>query len=244
MRTLFEISTFWTLALIVLGLLLFGIMRGLRGLVERLSISQARRDALRRLLPLAEITVGLLYVLISVPVILDNDPTTTPIVTAGVLLGGVAVIWFAIRDFVHGVLLKASDVCRVGDQIRLKEISGRLMRLDYRVMAIETPSGDEILVPYAQVSRQSIVRTPATDGQHRHGFTLSPEGDTPAASLRDRLFEAAWTHHWSALSRPPIIEAREDGAFDVTVFALDPLYTQDIEAAVRQSVKGPSGPET
>ena len=240
MRGPFEISTFWTLALIVLGLALVGLMRGLRRLVEQLPVSQARRDSLRRLLPLAEITVGLLYVLVSVPVILDNDPTTTPIVTAGILLGGVAVLWFAIRDFVHGVLLKASDVCRINDHIQVGDIRGRLMRLDYRVMAIETGHGDEILVPYGQVSRQALIRTPVADGQHRHGFALYSNDDSSPASTRDRLFEAAWTHHWSAVARPPIIEPREDGGFDITIFALDPLHTQDIEAAVREAVMQPS----
>ena len=241
MRSLFEISTFWTLALLLFGLVLLGLMRGLRRLVERVPVSHVTRDAMRRMLPLVEIIVGLLYVLVSVPVILDNDPTTTPIVTAAILLGGVAVLWFAIRDFVHGVLLKASDVCRVGDQIRFGDVQGRLTRLDYRVMAIETPSGDEILVPFGQVSRQSIVRTPAFDGQHRHGFALYAQDATPLPLLRDRLFEAAWTHHWSAVAKAPIIEARDDGGLDVTVFALDPLYTQDIEAAVRAALEGPQG---
>jgi len=242
MRGPFAISTFWTLALIVIGLVLVGLMRGLRRLVEQLPVSQSRRESLRRLLPLAEVTIGLLYILLSVPIILDNDPTTTPIVIAGVLLGGVAVLAFAIRDFVHGVLMKASDVCRVGDYIQFGEVSGRLTRLDYRVMAVETNNGEEILVPYGQMSRESIIRTPTSDGQHRHGFALYMQNDSWTAATRDRLFEAAWTHHWSAIAKPPIIEPRDDGGFDVTIFALDPLHTQDIEAAVREAVlhTGPS----
>ncbi len=237
MTSAFEISTFWILVLIFVGLVLVALMRGLGRLVEQLPVSQVRRESLRRLLPLVEIIVGLLFLLISVPVILDNDPTTTPIVIAGILLGGVAVLWFAIRDFVHGVLLKASDVCRVGDHIQCGDISGRLMRLDYRVMAVETAQGDEVLVPYGQVSRQSIVRTPVADGQHRHGFAVYAADHRSLSQLRDRLFEAAWTHHWSSLAKVPIIEAREDGGFDVTVFALDALRTQDIEAAVRESIR-------
>ena len=235
MRSPFEISTFWTLALILVGLALVGLMRGLRRLVDQLPVSQARRETLRRYLPLVEIIVGLLYVLISVPVILDNDPTTTPIVTAAVLLGGVAVLWFAIRDFVHGVLLKASDVCRVGDHIEFGDVRGRLTRLDYRTMSVETATGDEILVPYGQASRQSIVRTPTADAQHRHGFAVYVSDENAPAKVRDHLFEAAWTHHWSAVSRPPSIEARDDGGFDVTIYALDALQTQDIEAAVREA---------
>ncbi|MDP6944512.1 MAG: mechanosensitive ion channel [Myxococcota bacterium] len=235
----FEISTFWTLSLTLGGLLLVGLMRGLRHLAEQLPVSQARRDTLRRILPLFEIIVGLLYVLLSVPIILDHDPETTPIVTAAILLGGVAVLWFAIRDFVHGVLLKSSDMCRVGDHLQVGDISGRLKRLDFRVMAIETARGDEILVPYSQVSRQSIIRTPVPDGQHRHGFAVHSHTEASPSALRDTLFEAAWTHHWSAIATPPIIDPREDGGFDVTVFALDALHTQDIEAAVREAVDDP-----
>ncbi len=238
MNTAFEISTFWTLSLILGGLLLVGLMRALRHLIEQLPISHARRETLRRFLPLGEIIIGLLYVLVSVPIILDHDPTTTPIVTAAILLGGVTVLWFAIRDFVHGVLLKSSDVCRVGDHIQFGDIGGRLMRLDYRVMAIETAQGDEILVPYGQVSRQSIVRTPVADGQHRHGFAVHAHGATSPSMLRDQLFEAAWTHHWSAIARTPIIDPRDDGGFDVTIFALDALHTPDIEAAVREAAEG------
>ena len=237
MNEAFEISTFWTLSLLLGGLVLLAVMRGIRHLAEQLPISQARRDTLRRLLPLFEIIVGLLYVLVSVPAILDHDPQTTAIVTAAILVGGVAVLWFAIRDFVHGVLLKASDTCRVGDHIQVGDVEGRLKRLDFRVMAIETSDGDEVLVPYGQVSRQSITRTPVPDGQHRHGFAVSPRPGISPSAMRDILFEAAWTHHWSAIAQTPIIEPREDGGFDVTVFALDVLHTQDIEATVREAAE-------
>ena len=232
-----EISTFWTLSLFLGGLLLVALMRGLRHLIEHLPVSQSRRETFQRLMPLGEIIIGLLYVLISIPVILDHDPTTTPMVTAAILAGGVTVIWFAIRDFVHGVLLKASDVCRVGDHIQFGEVGGRLKRLDYRVMAVETSTGDEILVPYGQVSRQSITRSPVSDGQHRHGFAVYASGERSPSTIRDLLFEAAWTHHWSVIARPPLIEPRDDGGFDVTVFALDALHTQDIEAAVRDAIR-------
>lgn len=235
MNAAFEISTFWTLSVILGGLVVVGMMRGLRRLLEQLRLSQVRRETLRRLLPLVEIIVGLLYVLISVPVILDHNPHTTPIVTAAILLGGVAVLWFAIRDFVHGVILKSSDICRVGDQIQFGDIGGRLTRLDFRVLAIETARGEEILVPYSQVSRQSVVRIPVPDGEHRHGFAVYAGSQDSPSTVRDRLFEAAWAHHWSAISRPPLIATREDGGFDVTVFSLDALHAPEIEAAVRDA---------
>ena len=129
------------------------------------------------------------------------------------------------------------SVCRVGDHIQFGDVRGRLTRLDSRVMAIETIDGDEILVPYAQVSRQSIVRTPVSSGQHRHGFAVYVSTDVSPSTVRDQLFEAAWTHHWSTIARPPLIEPREDGGFDVTIFALDTLHTQDIESTVRDAAR-------
>ena len=161
-------------------------MRGLRRLVEQLPVSQVRREALRRILPLVEIIVGLLYVLISVPVILDNDPTTTPIVTAAILLGGVAVLWFAIRDFAHGVLLKASDVCRVGDIIQFGDVAalrGVLKQLVELVLGPEVTGHDAEGEPFHEVERLSVEaawRAATVDAAEAAGLPVAMQPGGPA----------------------------------------------------------------
>src|SRR5690606_31511627 len=108
----------------------------------------------------------------------------TPLVLVALLFGLVGVSWFAIRDFINGMFIKAGELCEVGDRLTADEHTGVVKRLGARVLTLETDGGDEVVIPYGQLTRRSIVRSLRVEGAYRHGFALEiPAGLDPVAAI-------------------------------------------------------------
>lgn len=232
-----NIDAFGLVLFLLLGGLLFALMRGLRYLLRRSGMRRARRDAILRMLPVIETTVALFYVLGAIPLVFSEHEAYSPVVLGAVILGLVLVNWFAIRDLAAGLVLRAGRVAEVGDEIALEGRQGRVSRLGLRVLALETAAGQELLIPYSQLSRATIVRTPKVDGAHLRRFRVALERPDLDVLDRQRLIHhTALNHHWHSLVHEPVVELGAGNSFEVTIFTLDASRAPDVEAAVRRAL--------
>ena len=235
--TEFGLSGFDVVAFVLVGLLIFGLFRGLRVLISRrLGLTRERRATIQRAMPAVEALAYLVYALSALPLVLDDHPEVTAIALSAVFATIIAVSWFALRDFTAGVFVKSGQLCTVGDYVRFGAIEGRVIRLDLRTLAIETRTGDEAIIPYSQLSGQSLVRTPIPDGAFRHAFAVAAPPGLAASAAEETIRRHALCSHWSSIAREPQVERTPDGALQVTVFALSPQRGPDIEAAVRAAL--------
>lgn len=224
------------IALLVLGgLLLFGGLIALRWVLELVPMARARRDAIARATPVVGALVGVAYLLWVGKSLFHRHPDYEPFVLTVIVAGVVAASWFAVRDVITGVILKAGRVCQVGDQVRVEGVEGRIKRMGLRVLTIETNRGDEAIIPFSSIARESVLRTPVIDSVALHVFKLPvpPEVSVPDAKAVVR--EQALRSHWAALSREPEVQLVDDDTFEVTVYALDVDHGPEIEAAVRRT---------
>lgn len=215
--------------------LLYFVLRRLRGILEAAPLGAARRRMMRRARPLAEALVFIGYVVLAVPFVLGGSPATSAVVLGLMVALFVALTWFAIRDAVAGLLLKASELCQPGDVVEVDGLRGRVRGLGFRVLALETEAGGEAFIPYSKLSRHSLVRVAGSEGVHRHGFLVaSPPGLDPAEAIAIAR-RAALTCHWSLATREPEVTPAE-GGLAVTVFALEASRAPLIEAEVRKAL--------
>lgn len=222
--------------LLVAGLILFAALQGLRYLLDFVPMSRARRDTLSRATPVVGAVVGLLYVLFAARTVLRNYPDYVPLVMTLIVAGSIVVSWFALRDFIAGVVLKAGRVCKVGDHVQVNGVQGRIAQMGARVLTIETSDGDEAIIPYSSVARSSLLRTPVLDSVALHVFKLTlPEG-LSVIEAKSRIRQAALQSHWSSLVREPKITKTAEDAFEVTVFSLDADHGPHVERAVRDGL--------
>ncbi|PRQ09446.1 mechanosensitive ion channel domain-containing protein [Enhygromyxa salina] len=219
-------------AFVVFGFALFALLGALRRLLAVIPMSKARRSAAARLRPVFETTATLVYLLLAVPLVFKAQ---SAVVLTVLFFGMFGVLWFPIRDFVNGMLIRAGQQCEVGDRVTVEDRVGVVRRLGYRTLTLECDDGTEAFVPYARLSRGSIVRTPQVEGIYRYGFDVGlPAGDPLVAiTLIKRL---AMHSHWSSVVRDPEIETLADGGLRVNVFALGPEHGPAIEAAVRRGL--------
>ena len=123
-----------------------------------------------------------MYLLVAIPLVFK---TQSSVILTVLFFGLFALMWSPIRDFINGMLIKAGEHCVVGDRVTVGELSGVVKALGYRVLTLESDEGAEVFVPYAELSRHSIVRTPRVEGLYRHGFDVElPKGVDPLVGLR------------------------------------------------------------
>lgn len=203
-----------------------------------LPLSRRRRELVSRWAPLAGMLVVLAYLVIAVRRIFGGEGWGEPAAAVLVFAAITGAAWFAIRDIVAGVVLKAGRICQVGDYVLLGDVAGRVASMGLRVLSIETGQGEEAVIPYSQVARQSLKRTPVLEGAALHVFRLQvPDGAT-ISDVKRRVRESALSCHWGSIVRDPQVVAVASSRFEVTIYALDPDHAPDVEAAVRSAVEG------
>ena len=153
-------TSFGDLAMILLGaLLVWGLLRAARFAIDVVPLAPPRREQLRRAHPLLSGAAAVFYLLLSAAFFFDKYPAHFPIAVAVILGVSIAASWFALRDVVSGIFLKAGRVCRVGDYVRIGEVQGRVERMGQRVLVVETARGEEAIIPYSRVARAELLRT-------------------------------------------------------------------------------------
>ncbi len=225
------------------GALLWAVLRALRWALDVVPMNKERRAWLERVSPIASALLALCFLLFAARSVFRSQPAALPFVLALVVAGFSAAAWPTIRDFLAGVALKSGRVCHVDDHVRIGDVEGRIVSMGYRVLVLETTSGDQAILPYSRVAREAVVRTRSLGGVTPHKFQIAvlPEGSFAAA--QSRIVEAALLCHWSAFARVPEVAPRGAGdqaCADVTVFSLDPAHGPDIEAEVRSALRGPA----
>ena len=228
-----EVSGLGVVGVLLFAFVLFGLLRTLRWLVGLVPMSKARREALSRIRPVLEALIAAIYLLIAVPIVFKGHGELTPLILAVLVFGLLGVSWFAIRDFVNGMFIKAGELCRIGDRVEVDDKAGVVKRLGYRVLTLESDEGAEVFIPYGRLSRRSIIRTPRAEGVFRHSFELELPAELDPLTAFAQVKRLAMSSHWSSLIREPELEPLARGRLRVRVYALGREQGPAVEAHVR-----------
>jgi len=230
-----EFSSYGVALLIIQGLVILALFRALRSSLERTDLRDITRARIDRLLPVGEAITALVYFLSAIPQVLKDDPEWSPIAVALVLIGVGYVSWFAIRDYVNGVFLRAGRVIRVGDQIAAAGQHGIVQRLGIRTLTLLTNDDQEVVVPYSSVSQKPISRRAIGPNVYRHEVHL-PRPTNLSDNAIEKLQLAAALMHWSAVSQPCKIELRTEYIV-VVLHLVSSEYVAKAESHLHQTLK-------
>lgn len=232
LRSVFDL-TLLTLGAVALIAMLRLVAFGFRVL----PVPQRIRDSLQRFAPVLGLTVLIAYVASGLALLLTREPEF-----AAVLLSLVAVLvvfaWAPLYDLVGGVAFRFGRWCREGDQVRVGDVHGRVLRIGMRALVIQTREGDEAVVPYSKITRETLRRTQSVSGAHVHAFVLDAPAGAEFSALKQTAIRAALRCHWASVVHPPKVEKREGDTLEISVYALDADHAPLVESAVRSALAG------
>jgi small-conductance mechanosensitive channel len=157
-----------------------------------------------------------------------------------------AVVAFSMQDtlgnVLGGVALQLDNSLRVGDWVRVDDVSGRVSDVRWRYTAIETRSREMVIVPnsWLMKNRFTVIRAPA-DGplawRRALNFNIDAEADPAkvASALEHAVLDAHIAH---VLTQPPPSAILSEVASGYCRYTLrywlgDPRYDDPSDSAVR-----------
>jgi len=236
----FDVSEYLIVKYVLLGLLLVGVLIGLRKGLHLIQLKPTTRERIDRSLPLVEALMGLIFIVLAAHSIFQNQPTYFMVLFSAILVILVWSFWFAIQDFVSGLILKWEDTYTVGDLLTVESETGRVIRVGYRSLMIETADGQRIKFPYSHLTRTQVHKLDADEVVWAHTFQMAvPLTDAPEVMMK-RIILAATNVVWSAVNRVPqvVFQGVQNGVqlFEITVYVLDPNRRSTIESRIRESL--------
>ncbi|MCB9089676.1 MAG: mechanosensitive ion channel family protein [Calditrichae bacterium] len=229
-------SAFWQILLA--GVVLFAAFRFIPKVIRMLRVRPQLRIYLTRALPVSEFLLWMLFIVWVLGKIAGNAQSLLPLLLTLSLAGLVIwAAWFAIRDVVAGVILKAEDIYETGQQIKLKSLEGRIVKSGYRSLMIETTSGEVVKIPYSRIAGQQRVLSNPAEIARSHSFSLKVPKTTPLPEAIERVRICALNAPWTSITREPQVKPGPETAdyyhIDVVVYAPGEHYFQKIEALLR-----------
>jgi len=232
-----DISERAVLQTLVAGVLLYFLFRLLSRILNIIP-EHRLRPALTRLLSAIE-GIGWIFFLFWAVGKLFTEPLYNTIATLFLLaIVGVWIAWYAVRDWIAGVLLKVQDVYESDQFIQLDDMQGRVTRLGYLSMEIEQENGDRVKIPYSKISGQihSIHHPEVLSNYYR--FQVSVPQTSSAVDASNALRTAILNTPWSSPQKPIRINLVQESenmyVFEAMVYATRQSFAQAIEDAVRQ----------
>jgi small-conductance mechanosensitive channel len=222
---------------IIAGVLAFLLAR----VVPYIGSPAARMWLARRARPLSEILFVASATLYGLLRLFRTQLPDTRLAIALVIAAVVWALHALIADVVAGWVVRMEGTVEAGRWVRLPGIAeGRVRKVGVRSTLIETSTGDQVRVPLRDIAARPVTTADTAAGARAHTFTLEIPRSRPLAPLLARIPALAMTSPWSSTVRPPEVDVRSETEshyiIDVTVWALDPVFAPEIEAAVREAV--------
>lgn len=236
----FGVSEVAVLETIAVGVLILALLQALHLGHRRLDKRWRQRLPVARLLPVLEVTVGLLYVVWALEAVLQggvyHDVAMFMAFAVIVLLLG----WFAARDWVAGIVLKVENAYDAGQHLRLGEVEGTILTVGPLSLEVESSQGERIRIPYSRLSGEIRGLRSGDAPREHYRFQIDVHDCVDAAAATRRLREAILNSPWSPPDREPRIRVLTQTAshvgLEAVVFAPEAVQAGALEMDVRHTV--------
>ncbi|MBR9989856.1 MAG: mechanosensitive ion channel family protein [Gemmatimonadetes bacterium] len=198
------------------------------------------RASANRWLPSMQLVLGV--AIFTGVAVFTFGPAAAAVVAAGSAAIVLAASWFAVRDVVAGIVLRADHGFEEERIIRVDDVAGTILEVGARSLEIETVEGQRVRVPYSRLGRAAVTVGGAHEGTGALRFTITLPRDDSAHDDIAAIRSAALHAFFASASREPRVrllgEGESERSYDVTVYADDPAYLPSIEEAVLARLNG------
>lgn len=230
-----SLSGYELLVLMVAGLALLSGLRLVRLAVTRWPMSEQRRESAQRAVPALEVLVWLLFLITAIAWLLQDFPLLRLGAIGALALTFVGALWFWIRDYLSGLVLRGEGSLHLGSRVRVGPLDGVVRELGARSLELELPHGERVVMGYRAVREASIMRLQTSPLAGATTFAVKvPPGASLAAAHR-LAEQTAMLQSWVPPASTPRATRSEHG-LQLTVRTLGAGREAEVEAAVRAAV--------
>ncbi|MGD9487012.1 MAG: mechanosensitive ion channel domain-containing protein [Calditrichaceae bacterium] len=241
MKQIFELplSQFAIIKVLIFAFALFLIIKLFERIAKVVFVKRIYRLYFQRYYPILETVVWLLFVLWSIDQIFKDRLYYSVALILIILVTLVWISWFAVRDFIAGIIFKAQDVYEAGQWIKISEIEGRLKSIGYLSLEIEIESGEIIKFPYSKIT--GVIHSISDPEEHsnHHRFEIELNRANSLKENVELLRRIILNSPWTLLTKAPQIQLLEENenhfVFEIFVYSISKEFFRHIENDVKSS---------
>lgn len=227
------LSEFAVLKFFLSGLALFAALWVLKLLIRRLPIKRSYKVKVDRFLPMMEGLVWLGFLIWGVQLLVkDSFWNSIGLLSVGLIVL-LMISWFLARDFLAGIILKSEGSLNLNDWIKINEVKGKVISMDYRSMILETEVGETVNIPYTKISNEISIKPNPSEKIKSHAFKLSMSKDRDYREIEKQLRSTILNAPWSSVKKKPQIKLLEETDaqlhLEVIIYSMRLAYFQKIK---------------
>ncbi len=206
----------------------FVVVRFSRHLLH-ISVIRNRASAawLARLFPVIELLIWLAFLVWAFRQIF-NEPfyfSVFFIALAFIAMGWLG--WYAARDYIAGIILRAQDIYEPGQQIIVGEYKGRIRKLGYLSIELEEDDGTLLKLPYSKLTGQIHYSKKQGSQVTCQSFTLQVPSAKVSHDFLESLAGMILNSPWHVTHRQPQINKGEPAGNETPVDVIVYTYGQE-----------------
>ncbi len=234
----FQISQTAILKILLYGVVLLLLLRTVQKAVNLPRVKKLLGFPLYRVFPFIEMAIWGFFLLWAAQQFFQHRPFYSAVWIGVLALLAVWASWFAIRDVIAGLILKAEDAYEINQRIKLPSVEGKIRRLGHRSLEIETADGQIVKIPYGRIAgAERILSDPRGTGRG-YAFQISAPASMAPEQAAERLRRAALNSPWSSVTKEPRVRflGEQEGRyrFEVVAYPLGEAYSRKVEEYVNK----------
>jgi len=186
----------------------------LRLLFRTLKILQVRyfsgNLSYQRYFPVVEMLVWLSFIYWALEQILTDPLYFTVFFITISVIGLLWIGWYAARDYIAGIILRAQDVYEVGHQLVVGKIAGKILKIGYLNIELQKEDGIIIKVPYSKITSKVHYNKNENKLVSTYKFHLKVTSEAVLKGVIDRIHKSVLNSPWHASHISPQINKRAE----------------------------------
>lgn len=224
--------------LVIPALIIFAFFTVVKLLNKKVKSRRFLKSKLERFLPVFEIITWLIFSSWVIIHFLEN-PTWRAIFLLTLCVALLVIIsWVAMRDIFAGIILRLDNSFNLNEWVKIKDFSGKIVKLGYRTFELETGTGEMVSIPYSRISGEIRTKPNVSEKVKGHSFIIRLPKNYPIEETAKKVKFTLANAPWSSLKKLPAVrfikETQDSHQFEIIIYSMKVSHFQHIKQVLNE----------
>ncbi len=220
------------------GVFLFAFLRALFFILPLFIRKKNTRKITNRFFPIFELVCWLFFFIWAIQFFLKSNHFYASLLFVLTILLMLIITWYAIRDFVAGIIFKTGAKYSQEETVKILDYTGKIVNTSFRTIELETEQGERVRIPYSKTIESVIVKSHPALMMKNYTFELKVKKDKLLSETIAEIKQTIIHLPWASIKKDTQITPKSvnDNYFvlDVTIYTLDKDFFYKIENQIRK----------
>jgi len=223
--------------ILLLSIAILLIFRILSYLQKNLPLTKKIKHYSGFMLPVIEIIFWLGFLIWCLHLVYEAEAFPTLIFLGVIIVLLLAPVWFLMRDFLHGLILKIQRKIEIDSKIEIGGLKGKIVKTDYFTFDIKTEDGNIKTIPFNKIRAEIISKNSANNNLERQELLFQIHSEQDIKQILEGLKTTLINAPWVAATQEPSLKVTSNNSglylIETVFYTLKKEHVSRIDAYVK-----------